>query len=76
MSATEDRVRELFHEHLSLGREPDFDVGLGDSGVSSVDAVAFVKRVGEAFNVEIPPEDFSEFRNLRDLIGYLDSHGG
>lgn len=76
MSATEDRVRELFHEHLDLGREPDFDVGLGDSGVSSVDAVAFVKQVGEAFNVTIPPEEFAQFRNLRDLVSYLDSHGG
>lgn len=76
MSATEDRVRELFHEHLALGREPDFDVGLGDSGVSSVDAVAFAKKVGEAFDLEIPPEDFAEFQTLRDLVGYLDSHSG
>lgn len=76
MSATEDRVRALFHEHLDLGREPDFDVGLGDSGVSSVDAVAFVKKVGEAFDVTIAPEDFAEFQNLRDLINHLDSNAG
>ena len=76
MSATEDRVRALFNEHLDSDRDPDFDVGLGDSGVSSVDAVAFVKKVGEAFDVTIPAQDFAEFQNLRDLVGYLDSHAG
>ena len=76
MAATEDRVRELFHEHLGLGREPDFDVEMGDSGVSSVDAVAFVKKVGEAFGLEISPEDSAKFRSLRDVVGYIDTHGG
>ena len=50
--------------------------GLGDSGVSSVDAVAFVKKVGEAFDVTIAPEDFAEFQNLRDLVNHLDSNAG
>ena len=76
MSATENRVRELFHQHLDADRDPDFDVGLGDSGVSSMDAVRFVKEVGEAFNVEMRAEDVAEFRNLRDLVKYLDTRGG
>lgn len=76
MSATESRVRELFREHMEVDRDPDFNVGLGDSGVSSMDAVKFVKKVGEAFNVEIRPEDVAEFQTLRDVVTYLDSHGG
>ena len=76
MSATENRVRELFRQHLDADRDPDFDVGLGDSGVSSMDAVRFVKEVGEAFNVEMRAEDVAEFQNLRDLVKYLDTHGG
>ena len=76
MSATEDRVRELFHQHLDADRDPNFDVGLGDSGVSSMDAVKFVKKVGEAFNVTMRSEDVAEFQTLRDLVTYLDTHGG
>ena len=76
MSATRDRVRDLFREHLDPERDPDFDVGLGDSGVSSVDAVAFVKKVEEAFDVEIPPESVAAFQTLGDLVSYLDTHGG
>ena len=76
MSATENRLTELFRQHLGLGRDPDFDVGMGDSGVSSVDAVEFIKKVGEAFDVELPPEDVAKFQNLRDLVQYLDTHDG
>lgn len=74
MSASQDRVRQLFREHLDPDRDPDFNVGLGDSGVSSVDAVEFVKKVGEAFNVDIPPAEVSEFQTLGDLVSYLDSN--
>ena len=73
MASTEDRVRELVNQHLNLGREPNFDAGLGESDVSSVDAVAFVKKAGEAFGVEIPPEKVANFQTLRDLVRYLDS---
>ena len=73
MSSTEDRLRDLVNEHLDLGREPDLDAGLNESDVSSVDAVAFIKKVGEAFGVHIPPEEVAKFNTLRDLARYLDS---
>jgi len=76
MSATEDRVTELFRQHLDANRDPNFEVGLGDSGISSMDAVKFVKKVGEAFNVTMRSEDVAEFQTLRDLVTYLDTHGG
>lgn len=76
MPATRERVRELFRQHLDPDRDPDFDVGLGDSGVSSVDAVNFVKKVGEAFDVEIPAAVVAGFQTLGDLVSHLDSRGG
>ena len=76
MASTEERVRDLANEHLKLGRDPNFDAGLGDSDVSSGDAVAFVKKTGEAFGVEIPPEEVANFKTLRDLVRYLDAHSG
>ena len=76
MSATEDRVRELFRQHLDANRDPDLEIGLGESGISSMDAVKFVKKVGEAFNVTMRSEDVAEFQTLRDLVTYLDTHSG
>lgn len=73
MSSTEDRLKNLVQENLDTGREPDLDIKFSDSGVSSVDAVAFIKLAGQEFNVAIPPEDFSQFQSLRDLAKYIDS---
>ena len=76
MSSTDERISALYIEHLAPEGAPNFDAGLDDTGVSSVDAVAFIKKVGEAFSVTIPPEDFAEFKCLRDLATYLDSRTG
>ena len=76
MSATQDRVRALYIEHLAPDGEPNFDARMDDTGVSSMDAVAFIKQVGAAFDVTIPPEMVAEFTCLRDLVGYLDSRAG
>ena len=76
MSATEDRVRALYVEHLAPDGDPDFDATLSDTGVSSVDAVAFIKQVADAFDTTISPEDFAEFTCVRDLVTFLDSRSG
>ena len=55
MSATENRVRALVEEHLGLGRQANLDGGFSDAGVSSVDAVAFMRVVEREFGVAIPP---------------------
>ncbi len=71
--AAEARLRELVDEHLNLGREPQWDGGLADSGVSSLNAVAFKKVVEKEFGVSIPPECFD---SLRKLSAYIDSRTG
>ena len=47
ISSTQDRIKALAHENLDIGKEPDMDAGFSDSGVSSVDAVNFIKKVSE-----------------------------
>ena len=74
MTKTELRVMELAYEHVELGGEPNLDAGLSDSGVLSVDA--FIEKVGEAFGTSIPAEAVAGFKNMRDLVAYLDSHTG
>lgn len=72
MSPSEDRLKSLAQEQFDLDHEPDIDAKVGDSGISSLDAVAFIKKVGEAFGVDIPPEDAAKLENLRGLAQYLD----
>ena len=75
-ASTVDRLRALVDEHLDLGHEADFDAKFSDSGVSSVDAVAFIKTVNEEFGVTVPPEEVAKMETLSDLSGYLESHAG
>ena len=74
MASSEDRIKQLFQEQL--GRPANPSASVADSGVSSVDAVAFIKVVGEEFNVTIPPEEVAKFSTIGDLIAYVDSHSG
>ena len=76
MSTTTDRLLQLYRENLDTGREPELDLGFADSGVSSVDAVAFIKLVAGAFGVTIDPEDYAHFTTLRDLAAHIDEKSG
>ena len=76
MSSTEDRIKNLANEHLGLGPDPDFDAGLADSGVSSVDAVAFFKEVNSTFNLSLQAEECLQFKTLRLLANYVDANAG
>ncbi|WP_420441461.1 acyl carrier protein [Candidatus Palauibacter sp.] len=67
------RLGELVKENLDLDRELQWDGGLADSGVSSLDAVAFKKVVEKEFGISIPPECFD---TLRKLAAYIDSQAG
>ena len=74
MATTEERIRQLADEHLAIedGQRISLDADITDEGISSVAGVAFVRLVGRELNVELPPEDVSEMRSLRDLINYID----
>lgn len=74
MSNTQARVTSLARKFLDPEREPNFDASFSDSSISSMDAIAFAKSVGSEFNIEIPAEDFANFKCLRDLVNYLDSN--
>ena len=67
------RLGELVKENLDLDRGLQWDGGLADSGVSSLDAVAFKKVVEKEFGISIPPECFD---TLRKLAAYIDSQSG
>ena len=76
MSSTEDRLKELADQHLGLGSDPNFDAQLADSGVSSVDAVAFFKEVNNGFSLSLQAEECLQFKTLRLLANYIDANAG
>lgn len=76
MAGTKSRLVALIDEHLDLGRSPDLDRGFADSGISSLDAAAFMKVVSREFDVAIPPEDCDKIGTLGKLVAYLDSKLG
>ncbi|MDE2678030.1 MAG: acyl carrier protein [Gemmatimonadota bacterium] len=73
MTGAEARIRELVDEHPVPGREPNFDRTFADSGISSVNAVAFIRIVEREFCIRIPPEDCLLVRTLGGLVMYIDS---
>ena len=75
-AGTESRLRALIDEHLDLDREPSPDGSFADSGISSLDAVAFIRIVEREFNVSIPPEDCHKIATFGKLIAHLDAKTG
>lgn len=81
MTSTEERVRRLADENLEIegreaGQQLNLDNNVGDAGISSVAVVAFIKLVGEEFNLELVPEDVAQMNSVRDLINYIDARAG
>ncbi len=75
MSSTEDRIKKIIDDNLDIGREPDFDSKLGESGVSSVDCIAFFKLVNGEFGLGLVAEECRQFETLRDLVSFIDARG-
>ncbi|MXW16951.1 MAG: acyl carrier protein [Gemmatimonadetes bacterium] len=73
MSTTEARLRALAGQHLGLDREPNFDGTLAESGVSSLNAVAFMKLVEKEFNMSISADQWAGIGTLRRLVDHIDS---
>jgi len=76
MSTNETRLRALVDEHLGLGRPPNFDGSLADSGVSSLNAVAFMKIVEKEFGLDISAAQWAGIGTLRRLVDHLDAQSG
>ena len=75
MSGTEDRLKTLITENLDLDHSPDFDRSFGDVGVSSVDAIAFFKMVNQEFGLGLVADECTQFKNLRELVNFIDARG-
>ena len=73
MSKTYNRLKELWHEHLDLGRDPDPNISFRDSGLSSVDAVAFMREVNRDFELSLSTDDCDKFSTLGELAQLIEA---
>ncbi len=78
MSSIEERIRRLVDENLEidgrpLGRPLDLDSSLRDSGVSSLDFVAFAKLVATEFGVEMSTDECQNVQSVRELVEFLEA---
>jgi acyl carrier protein len=76
MASTEDRLRQIVNDNFDLDHEPDFDRAFDETGVSSVEAVAFFKQVNDEFDLKMAAEDCLQFRTLRDVVAYIQARAG
>lgn len=79
MSNTEEKIRRLVDENLEIegrpmGRPLNLDSSLRDSGVSSLDFVAFSKLLAAEFGVEVGPDVCASLSSVRELIEFLDAN--
>lgn len=71
--SVETRLFALAQENLELGRDPDWDLKLSESDISSMDAVAFIKLVNHEFGIDIPAEALAEIDTMRGLAKYIEA---
>lgn len=77
MATTEERLRKLVDDNLEIegrtaGEPLHMNYSLRESGVSSVDFVAFAKIVADEFGVEFNAEDCAKYNTVGELITRLE----
>ena len=77
MATAEERIRKIVDENLEIegrnaGDPLHMEYSIRDSGISSVDFVAFAKLVADEFGVAFAPEDCAKYNNVGELIAGLE----
>ena len=80
MASTAARIRAIISENLeidgqSIDLPEDLNISLVETGVSSMDLVAFAKLVSKEFNVTLTIEHCTQFKSVQEFVDYIDSQG-
>ena len=81
MASTAERLTSLVNDNIEVDGQAldipdDLNISLVDSGVPSLDIVAFAKLVTQEFNVEFTVDDCVALNSLREVVDFLDSKAG
>jgi len=72
-----ERVKELIIEELVLDEDTEITETtslMGDLEADSLDAVEIIMALEDEFDMEIPDEAAEEFKNIGDIVKYIEAH--
>lgn len=71
MPSTTERLTALINDNFDLDKEPNFDATFSDSGISSIDAIAFFKLVDDEFGLGLKANDCRQFQTLQEVADFI-----
>lgn len=73
MSETEDRVKKIIAEQLSIDEDKIVSEAsfVSDLGADSLDVVELIMALEEQFELEIPDEDAQKLQTVKDAIEFI-----
>lgn len=71
---TFEKVKEILAEELGLDEEVNLTDNLKDDlDADSLDLAEVVINLEEAFDIEIPEEDYPKFVTVKDIVEFIDA---
>lgn len=71
-----EKVRDIIAEHLEIEEvetiKPETSL-MNDLEADSLDAVEVMMDIEDEFEIEIPDEDAEKFKNIKDIVAYVES---
>lgn len=71
-----EKVRDIIADHLEIEEvetiKPETSL-MKDLEADSLDAVEVMMDIEDEFEIEIPDEDAEKFKNIKDIVAYVES---
>lgn len=70
-----EKIKEIIIEQLGLDEDTEITMEtslINDLEADSLDAVEVIMAIEDEFDVEIPDEDAEEFKNIGDIVRYVE----
>jgi acyl carrier protein len=72
-----DKVKEIIIEELVLDEDVEINPEtslMNDLEADSLDAVEIIMALEDEFGMEIPDEDAEDFKNIGDIVKYVEAN--
>lgn len=69
-----DKVKSIIGDYLGIKAEKinmDMDL-INDLNINSYDIMAIVGEFEEAFKIQVPDRDIRNFKNIQDIVNYME----
>ncbi|RKD23581.1 acyl carrier protein [Caminicella sporogenes DSM 14501] len=70
-----EKIKEIIIEQLGLDEDTEITMEtslINDLEADSLDAVEVIMAIEDEFDIEIPDEDAEEFKNIGDIVKYVE----